>query len=132
LDRGYDKVIYISRPLIVLCEALALYFYQAKEKSDIIKLILHRPNFFVNIKRKWEKLEKPIDDPRFLKISLDDWNNFTTQTFDKLLDFLEFPKRNRIKLVPARVDRNWEGYSCSHLPKEHKICERVEVLRKIG
>lgn len=73
-----------------------------------------------------------MNDPRFLRISLKDWNNFTTQTFDQLLDFLEFPKENRLKLVPVKPDRNFEGYSCSHLSKEHKMCNYIEVIRQVG
>jgi len=132
LDRGYDKVIYISRPLIDLCDALALYVEEANTKREIIQLILKRPNFFENIKQKWLKLDRYIEDPNYLKISLDEWNNHLTLVFDDLLDFLEFPKKNRLKLVPVKFtngERNFEGYSCSHLPRDAKVCKRVEEIR---
>ncbi|GAG52245.1 unnamed protein product, partial [marine sediment metagenome] len=48
--------------MIDLCKALALYHHRAKTSSKIIQLILKRPKFFSNIKKKWEKLEKEIND----------------------------------------------------------------------
>ncbi|MFW9872574.1 MAG: hypothetical protein ACFFG0_05675 [Candidatus Thorarchaeota archaeon] len=91
--------------------------------------MLKEPDFFVNIKKRYDKLNVEIDDPRFLRIPLEDWNDHLKIIFIDILDFLEFPKKNRIVLVPVKVRRNFEAYSCSHLPKEQKVCNRVEKLR---
>lgn len=125
-------MIHITRDFLIIAEALALYHRSAKTLEDYIELSLKEPDFFINIKRRHDLLNKEIKDPRFLRIALEDWNNFLTQTFDKLLDFLEFPKENRLKLVPVKVDRDFEAYSCSHISKDAKVCNRLEVLRSVG
>lgn len=130
LDRGYDKVILVTRELTDLCESLALYHRGAKTPTEIINLILEEPKFFSNIQKKCEKIDKDIRDPRLFKFSLNEWNHFTLQTFNELLDFLEYPKRPRLALAPIKVNRDFEGYSCSHLPKEYQVCENIEVIRK--
>lgn len=117
------------RDLTELCEAQALYHRQAKSQKEIINLILKEPKFFSNIEKKYKLIDKVIFDPRFLRISLNNWNNFTLQTYNKILDFLEFPKENRLQLVPVKVDRDFEGYSCSHLSEEHVMCENIQVIR---
>lgn len=129
LDRGYDKVIHVTRDLIKLGDALAEYHRRAKSKEEIIKLAMEEPLFFSNIKKKWLKLQVEINNPRFLRIRLEDWNNFTFQTFNKILDFLEFPKSKRPFLIPVKIDRNFEGYSCSFLDPDQEVCENLEVIR---
>ena len=132
LEREYDKIIYVSRELIDLSKALAKYHRNASTIDDIIKLAIDEPHFFTNIKKKRDKLEKYINDPRFFKFTLKDWNCFTFQTFNELLDFLEFPKEHRPLIIPVKFtkkQRNFEGYSCSHLPKDYIISEKIEVIR---
>lgn len=130
LDRGYDKVIHVSRNLISLCKALAQYHRRAKTDRELIELMLKEPKFFSNIKKKWQKQEKEINDPRFLRITLEDWNNFTFQIYNKLLDFLEFPKENRMCIIPVKMpERDFEGYSCSFLTEDQEVCENIEVIR---
>ncbi len=132
LDRGYDKVIYVQRDFIKLCEALAKYHRKCHDIKDYIELILKEPNFFKNIKKKYDKLDLDTEDPRFLKITLYDWNIYLKQTYHELLDFLEFPKYNRMELAPVMSEKDFEGYSCSHLAKDHKWCEQVEAIREHG
>lgn len=111
-------------------DALAEYHRRAKSKEEIIKLAMEEPLFFSNIKKKWLKLQVEINDPRFLRIRLEDWNNFTFQTFNKILDFLEFPKTKRPFLIPVKIEkRNFEGYSCSFLDPDQEVCENLEVIR---
>lgn len=130
LDRGYDKVIHVNRDLLDLCEAQALYHRQSKTVREIITLVLSEPNFFKNIKKKRERTQKDIDDPRFLRIDLQyDWNNHLFLTYNKILDFLEFPKEGRPLIVPVKSKQNFEAYSNSFLPKDYKVCENIEVIR---
>ena len=133
LKRGYDKVIYVQRDLVRLCEAMAKYHRKCFTIKDYIRLALSEPNFCKNIERNYDKLNKEIDDPRFLKITLFDWNCHTKQTYHELLDFLEFPKDNRMQVIPVRLyenERDFDGYSCSHLDKDHKMCGQIEVIRE--
>lgn len=114
---------------------MAKYHRKCFNIKDYIRLALEEPNFFKNIERNYNKLNKEINDPRFLKITLPDWNLFLKQTYNEILDFLEFPKENRLQVVPVRIyenDRDFDGYSCSHLDKDHKMCEQIEVIRERG
>lgn len=129
LDRGYDKVILVTRERTDLKKSLLLYHRQVDSIEKLIKLLDSEPKFLQNIDQKYDQINKEIDDPRFLKITLEDWNNFTFQTFNELLDFLEFPETNRPFLIPVKSNRDFEGYSCSHLPKEHLMCNQIKVIR---
>ena len=42
LEKGYDKIIHITRPFLNLCSSLALYHRKANSVRRIIKLILKR------------------------------------------------------------------------------------------
>lgn len=120
----------MNRDLLDLADSLALYHRRAKTKEQVIDLAMNEPRFFANIKKKWESLQKEIDDPKFLRINLNDWNNFTFQTFNKLLDFLEFSREKRPFLIPVKSNKDFEGYSCSFLDPEHEVCENIEVIRR--
>lgn len=76
------------------------------------------------------KLEKPLESARYLKFSLTEWDNHTIFTFNKLLDFLEFPKDRKVLLLVAKPNRNFEGYSCDHLPPEQVVSERIQKMRE--
>lgn len=134
LERGYDKVIYVQRDFIEWAKAMAKYHRKVYTLEDYIKLSLTDNKFFINCKRNYDLLNKEIQDPKFLKITLFDWNHYTFQTFNQILDFLEFPKENRLLIAPVKLEkeRDFEGYSCSHLPKEHEVCKNIEVIRQNG
>ena len=135
LKRGFDKIIHVSRNLMDLCKSIAQYHTNAKTIEDYIKLAIKRPKFFYNINKKREILEKNhINDPRFFKFTLTEWNHFTLEIFNKLLDFLEFPKENRPFIIPVKFteeERDFEGYSCSHLPKTHIVNKNIQQIRGI-
>lgn len=135
LQRGYDKVVLVQRDFVEWALAMAQTHRQCDTMADCVKLGIIEPRFFVKCKKKYDLLDKEILDPRFFKMTLSDWNNFTFQTYNKLLDFLEFPKENRVLVVPVKFSnerRNFEGYSCSHLPKEHEMCGTVQRIRELG
>ncbi|MBD3196561.1 MAG: hypothetical protein GF317_16010, partial [Candidatus Lokiarchaeota archaeon] len=118
LKRGFDKVIHVQRNFIDWIKAMALYHRQAKTIEDFITLSIQEPTFFLNHKKKFDRMNKntQIDDPRYFSFNLDeDWDNFTYQTFNRLLDFLEFPKTDRPLIIPVKVDRDFEAYSNDHL-----------------
>jgi Ca2+-binding EF-hand superfamily protein len=133
LNRNYDKVVHVSREVIDLSKALAKYHRKADTIEDVIKLAIDEPKFFNNIKKKHEKLHKDIQDSRFYRFSLFDWDNHTKIIFNELLDFLEFPKdRNVLLLVAKPEGRNFEGYSCDHIDIDQPVCENVERCRETG
>jgi hypothetical protein len=133
LDRGYDKVVHVTRELLDLLRSLVLYHRKVKNWKGYIKLALEEPDFFITKKNKYDLLNKEIDDPNFFRLSLEDWNKHLSIIFNDLLDFLEFPKKNRIRLVPVKQKkRNFEGYSCSHLSKEHIPSENIQLIREEG
>jgi len=114
---------------------MAKYHRKAYTKTDYINLSLTDNKFFINCKRKYDLLNKEINHPNFLKITLNDWNCHTLQTFNQILDFLEFPKENRILVVPVKFkpeQRDFEGYSCSHLAKSYEVCKNIEAIRQNG
>jgi len=132
LKKNYDKVIYIARDLTELCKACAKYFRGVKTDEDYIHLALKEPDFFINIERDWKLMEKEVSDPRFLKITLNDWNRFTRETYHRLLDFLEFPREGRIEIAPVKFteeERDFEGYSSSFVSKGQIVNERIEAIR---
>ena len=129
LERGYDKVIHVSRELVDLSKALAQYHRQVYTLEDAIELSIREPLFFKNISRKHQNVHTEVDDPRFFRFSLFEYNNYTKQTINKLLDFLEFPKDRNILLLVTKPDRNFEAYSNDHLPQDYKMGEGIEKIR---
>lgn len=131
LDRGYDKVIIIARSnLLKQLEAEALYFRGVQTLEDSIKLSLTEPKYYLKVKKKWEKLNIAIDDPRLLRIPLEHWSLYLNQTYNSMLDFLNFPKKGRLQVVPVPRDpKIIEGYSCSHLPVDHVPSKNIERIR---
>lgn len=134
LDRGYDKVICVQKgSFIEHAQASAQYHRQCFTIEDYIKLALDDPRFFLKAKKKYDKLNKQIEDHRYFRFTLLDWNNFTLQTFFDLLDFLEFPDEDRLYIIPVKMtDRDFEGYSDSHISKDCQLEAPVEVIRKHG
>lgn len=133
--------------MITLFKALVKYHRKCFTMEDLIRLSLKEPKFFVKQKRWYDLLDRPIEDPRFLKITLEDWNNWTLKTFNDLLDFLEFPKYNRVLIAPCKflvphtiispqIDteliRNFEAYSDSHITKDTPIEKQIKEIRERG
>ena len=138
LDRGYDKVICVQRASFMShCEAMAKYHRECFTIEDYIKLSLREPTFFLKLKRKYDKLNKQIDDPRYLRITLENWNNFTLQTFHDLLDFLGFPDKNRLYVIPYHPmaggeARDFDAYSDSHISTDCELDKPVRLIREHG
>ena len=131
LNRGYDKVICVQKKsFIEHGKASAEYHRQCFTIEDYINLALNDSRFFLKAKQKYDRLNKQIEDHRYFRFTLSDWNNFTLQTFFDLLDFLEFPSEDRIYIIPVKMpDRDFEGYSDSHISKDCKLEKPVEVIR---
>jgi len=150
LDRGYDKVIAVRRrSLREQIKAEAYYFRGAKTLNQVLDLYIKEPTFIRNVVKKHTRLEEQIskiDNPRFLSIYLEDWNNRTLIIYHKLLDFLEFPEEGRIQIVPIKrckeeikdcpvsceYRRDFEAYSDSHESIDHIPCENIARIRENG
>jgi len=134
LDRGYDKVIAVRRrSLREQIKAEALYHRDIADINDLIDLQINEPTFVKNVIKKYtifdEQISKINDDPRFLNIFIEDWNNRTVIIYNQILDFLGFPKENRPLIVPVKVDRDFEAYSDSHEKIEHVPCDNIARIR---
>jgi hypothetical protein len=130
LDKGYDKVIFVQRDLMAWLKASGKYHRQLFTIEDHIRLSLKEPLFFKKLKYWHDLLNDPVEDHRYLKISLEDWNNFTYKTYHKLLDFLGFPKKNRAHIIPVHMEnRDFDAYSDSHIDKDYKSEDQVEAIR---
>ena len=131
LDRGYDKVIVVSRSLKGACKSQLDYFRKVQTLEECISLWLEDPAFIPKVRKKWDRLNAVIEDPRLLIISLDQWNYQLHQTYHLILDFLEFPKEGRPHLVPVRRDPEiLNAYSDSHEPLDQVPCENIRRIRE--
>lgn len=119
LDRGYDKIVSIQRPLEIMYRVLAMYY-----KTDLTyeQCREQYPTYFEKIDKYYELLyEKAneINDVRYKNFSLNDLNNYTCDTFNELMDFLNFPKHGRPVIFPVNPpERNWQAYSSTLLKTE--------------
>jgi hypothetical protein len=116
LKRGYDRVIIIHRDLETLLKVYNLYLPEDISNDQ-------KTRFFDTARVNYKKVYgKQFNNPDCLWINLDDLNKYTVDTFDTLLDFLNFPEYNRPKILAVKPPglRNWEAYS-SVLKQGHKL-----------
>lgn len=124
VKRGYDRIVIVERDLEELKVAQQIYF-----QEDLTWM--QRETLIRKIEEAWHLVyESGVDDPRVMKVHLDDLNNYTRQTMNKLMDFLNFPKVGRAPVLPIAVYRQWEVYS-SMLEKEKGICNKLQGLEQI-
>ena len=107
LTRGFDKIMVLQKPLVDCYYAGAFFMHPHKKLEEI------EPRYFEGIKRRWIQLEKYRDhkSDNFLFLDINEINNDTVNEFNKILDFLDFPKEGRPMIIPVKVWRNWECYS---------------------
>lgn len=132
VDRGYDRVLIIQRDLEELLRAQKLYCYDEIMLSDKGLINTHHEKVLERrIKEYWDLLYgKNINHQKCLKVRLEDLNNYTVATFEKIFDFLNFPEVGRPKIIPVSPpNRNWEAYS-SILPQGHQLCKRLDRIEK--
>ena len=118
LKRGYDKVICLQKSLNDAIYSMVIYHHPEQTFDWLMR---QTPEFFLPIKEKWQKLERfrSFTHDRFLFVHVDDLNTFPKKYFNKVFDFLGFPKENRPKLLPIKCYRDWECYSnISRSPKD--------------
>ena len=104
----YDRVICIERSLETTLKVNRLALLKKGLDPDHVDKILTK------MEAIYPKIMKDIDDPRYLKISLEDINNYPTASMNELMDFFNFPKIGRPPVVdfkPHWFERNWEFIS---------------------
>lgn len=144
---GYDKIIIIKRDLETMELEHAKYKGYLEQYDSLEQMRLIRPGFFERIRLQYDLIyNQEINDPRVLIVSLEDLNNHTHDTFNEIIEFLEFKMslkqkiklfirilRNKVKpfVVPINPDnRNWSVYS-GMLPKGTELCNRLKYMNKI-
>jgi len=107
IKKDYDRIIIVHRDLKTLMVVNSLY-YPLDLSED------QRKRFKIRHKKDYEKVYGyEIDDPRFLRVDLDDFSNYTVSVFNEVMDFLNFPEMGRPKITPIIPPelRNWEVFS---------------------
>jgi len=105
LEKEYDKIIVLHRDLESLKQKLFQYHFGPNQKV----LKKHEP-FFEEIEFYYNlTFNKKITNERLLWVELSDLNNHCISTFNKIFDFLEFPKKTRPILLPINPpERDWD------------------------
>lgn len=135
LERGFDKIIILQRDYTELLRAHAITYdptlYDIRHKITPKFMEKHAPSFYNSYKKSYELVYgDKIDDPRVMRVFLEDLNNSFVETFDKILNFLNFPERGKPICYPIKIDRNWESRS-TELPSDANIGVRFETINKI-
>lgn len=138
LNLGYT-VICIERDLETMKRVHALFFGYADERG-YESLLQERPAFFEKIELYHKLLYgQNIKHKRYLQVRLEDLNNYTSDTFKEIIDFLGWKmsfrqkikflikKRNILIVATAPPERNWEIYS-DFLAKGHEVCPRLKQI----
>lgn len=135
LKRGFDKIIILQRDFNELLRAHAITYdptlYDIRHKITPKFMEKHAPSFYKSYKKSYELVYgDEINHPRIMRVFLEDLNKSFVGTFDKILNFLNFPERGKPIFYPIKIDRNWESVS-SELPSEAEIGIRFENIDKM-
>jgi hypothetical protein len=126
LEKDYDKIILLQKDYDALCRDLWLYEHPDKAFDDDFTLKLRK-----EVKLYWDVMfTQEINDPRVIKVRLEDLNNFTYWEFNRLLDHLEFSQQGRCHIMAVNPpDRNWQVYS-DVLPTGMALCTRLRKIQE--
>jgi len=104
LERGYEKIIVLKQGLDKIISLMIKYYIKDKP---------HNPEWIDQIKFYYDLVfNHGIKDERVHEVDWFDLTNYTVATISELLDFLEFPVKNRPILFPLPVqDRDFDKYS---------------------
>lgn len=128
VKRGYDKVIGLQKSLEDACYSHALYYHPETPYWEIME---KNPQFFLPVKDKWLRMERPFVHPKYRKFHLDYLNTHTVRAFNEMLDFLEFPKEGRPLIVPVKAYRNWECYSNVSLSGKEQMAGQLPKIKEL-
>lgn len=130
LKRKYDKVISIQRPRKIMYRVMAMYYMPDLTYEECQE---QYPTYFDKIDRYYDMIyEKAneITDERYKNYQLNDFNNYTVDTFHDIMDFLNFPKEERPVLIPVNPpERNWQAYSTT-LDKTEPIGAKLRDIQQ--
>lgn len=133
LDRGYDKIVSIQRPLEIMYRVLSMYYMP---KLSYKKCRKQYPAYFTKIDEYYETVYGKINeikDERYINFTLPSFNNRTEATFLRLMDFLNFPKKGRPVIFPINPpDRNWQAWSTTLGVQEPIGQKLLEMQSRFG
>lgn len=118
----YDRVVVIQRKKNTLMKAQEIYWNQENIGE------VHLKKLKANSLKMYDIIYRDdITDPRYIKVSLEDLNQYPTATMNELMDFLNFPQYMRPPVVdfkPQWFERNWNAIS-SIYEKGFKFTKRL-------
>lgn len=122
----YDRVLVIQRDLKTQEWVDRIFLAQEGLAQDFIEKIIAK------MKEEYKIVYRDdINDPRYLKVNLEDINNYSTDVMNELMDFFNFPEVGRPPVVPFKphwFERNWEALS-SILQKGFELTGRLARIR---
>ena len=128
IKKPYDKIILLQRKLEPLKESLFIYYYFNKNYEEEKDKIEYK-EWFKKIENYYEKIYAEHDSKKILRVYLEDLNNHTILSFNRILDFLNFPKERPIIFPINPPERNWQTFS-SVLYKGQKLNNRLQKIYK--
>lgn len=126
LKRPYDKIILLQKDYDDLCRDLWLYNHPDKTEDDEFMVRLRK-----SVRKYWDMMfDVEFDDPRLIRLRIEELNNFTFWEMNRLLDHLEFKKHGRCHIMAVNPpDRNWQVYS-DLLPTGMKLCGNLRRIQE--
>jgi len=111
LKRGYEKIIVLKQDLDKIIPLMVKYYFKDKPFDQVIK---EHPEWIEKIRFYYDLVFNHgiNEDKRVHEVDWFDLTNYTVAMVSNLLDFLEFPIKNRPILFPLPVqDRDFDKYS---------------------
>lgn len=131
LDKDFDKIILLEKPLEAIKNDICKYNHPAKwkQEQDTGKEDEFLGRLRKKIEQYWNQMFiHDIDDPKLYHIKLDELNNFTEWEWMKFCNWLGFPERSQAH--PFAVNRNWQVFS-DVLPTGYPLCARLRQIQEM-
>lgn len=131
LNKGYEKIVVLKQSLDKILPLMIKYYFKDLTLEQVIE---KNPEWIEKIKFYYDLVfNHGIKDERVHEVDWFDLTNYTVATVSNLLDFLEFPVKNRPILFPLPVqDRDFDKYSTilgigheEGIPSENKYSQFV-------
>lgn len=123
-DNGekYDRVLIVKRKLKTIMTVHEIYYPEDLSEDQKVKWRAKDEKIYDKV------YNQEINDPRCMTVNLEDLNNYTVNTFNELMDFLNYPEYERPIIAPILApERNSEAYS-SILTKGQPLIKRLETI----
>lgn len=127
-NRGFDKVLFVKRPLLDILEACCWYDKQ-KSYNDIV-LEGNDEEYLNSLTRNYLNLydRKTIFHDNIIYVDIEDLNRNTMNDFHRVCDCLGFDMSKFPIIVPVRVQKEWEVYGGYNMG--NKLNERLKLIKE--